>query len=413
MTITSPPNKSPASTRSIYFDAPLMHLFSKRKSSTIAAPTDGADPSEMPPPFQDPNQPSDLPEANVDPQPLTTSAPEHTFTEKQHGTMGAERNTGVTPSINTNGDASYPPPESQPPKELAMTASPLSDSGYGSPSTANHPPKRSASTDMKPIPILWSKRNAGPNGTAPPNEEEENQDATAATGESKKEKTKEREHDGIPQRSTSLRSTRSARDRDSLRSTPLSRTSTRRRRVSLSSGTFAAGAGTVGPAATTHPDDTSGFNQRSRTAEADLTAKQRARVEKASGMDAKRVAKVIRSEGQAELLALEEAIRELADIQKMQKGAIREESRAVSAHAKAIRTFHREELDFLAARAKFDRAQTELQAFEDSREAARNHATEITDMLQEKNQEVEWLRQQKAADDREREAKLKELTGSV
>ena len=39
------------------------------------------------------------------------------------------------------------------------------------------------------------------------------------------------------------------------------------------------------------------------------------------------------------------------------------------------------------------------QAFEDAREAARDHAREATEMLQEKNREVEWLRAQKAVDD--------------
>ena len=40
-----------------------------------------------------------------------------------------------------------------------------------------------------------------------------------------------------------------------------------------------------------------------------------------------------------------------------------------------------------------------MQAYEDAREAARDHAREATEMLQEKNREVEWLRAQKAADD--------------
>ena len=61
--------------------------------------------------------------------------------------------------------------------------------------------------------------------------------------------------------------------------------------------------------------------------------------------------------------------------------------------------FHKEELVYLAARSKYERAQADLQAYEDAREAARDHAREATEMLQEKNREVEWLRAQKAADD--------------
>lgn len=64
-----------------------------------------------------------------------------------------------------------------------------------------------------------------------------------------------------------------------------------------------------------------------------------------------------------------------------------------------MRIFRKEELAFFAARARYERAQADLKAHEDSREAAREHAREATEMLQEKNREVEWLRAQKAADD--------------
>ena len=42
---------------------------------------------------------------------------------------------------------------------------------------------------------------------------------------------------------------------------------------------------------------------------------------------------------------------------------------------------------------------SQFQAHEDAREAARDHAQQATEMLQEKSREVEWLRAQKAADD--------------
>lgn len=57
------------------------------------------------------------------------------------------------------------------------------------------------------------------------------------------------------------------------------------------------------------------------------------------------------------------------------------------------------ELEFFAMRAKYERAQADLQAQEDARDASRSHARETTEMLQEKNREVEWLRAQKAVDD--------------
>lgn len=110
---------------------------------------------------------------------------------------------------------------------------------------------------------------------------------------------------------------------------------------------------------------------------------------------------------------------------------LQEESKAYNAYSKTLRDFRKAELEFFAARAKYERAQADLQAHEDARDASRSHARETTEMLQEKNREVEWLRAQKAVDDvsgiqtqsrivpltsntqREREAKVRQLTGKV
>lgn len=42
-------------------------------------------------------------------------------------------------------------------------------------------------------------------------------------------------------------------------------------------------------------------------------------------------------------------------------GFLQEEARTASAHAKALRLFRKEELQFFAARAKYERAQADLQ----------------------------------------------------
>ncbi|EMD33995.1 hypothetical protein CERSUDRAFT_117516 [Gelatoporia subvermispora B] len=219
-------------------------------------------------------------------------------------------------------------------------------------------------------------------------------------------------------RPSSLRSfATDAGDRESVRMTPTGGSAgwrsqapgERRRRVSLTGGSFRSGAGTVGPSATPRLDES--FHARSASADAELTNKQKAKLDKVAVKDGKWMAKVIKEEAKAEKKALEEAMKELSEIQKLQKMAIKDESKAHAAHAKALRQYHKEELDFFAARAKFEKAQAELQAQEDAREAARNHAEEATEMLQEKNREVEWLRAQKAVDDREREAKLAQLAG--
>lgn len=129
------------------------------------------------------------------------------------------------------------------------------------------------------------------------------------------------------------------------------------------------------------------------------------------------MAKVIQQEAKVEKKALESAVKELADLQKMQKYAVKEEAKTNASYGTALRKFRQEEIAFLAAQARFERAKAdlqvpssrttswqvtlmyELQAYEDAREAAREHARQATEMLQEKNREVEWLRAQKAADD--------------
>ncbi|KAI0690143.1 hypothetical protein BC835DRAFT_1281545 [Cytidiella melzeri] len=219
-------------------------------------------------------------------------------------------------------------------------------------------------------------------------------------------------------RSQSMRSYRTAgsmRDRDgqeSMRTTPSGRQTPSRRR-SMTGGSFANGAGTIGPAARMTDDETKLFRARSVTAETSLSKKQKSRIGKAEIKEGKRMAKVIKQEGKAEKLALEQAVRELAELQKIQKSAVKEEAKANASFAQAMRVFHKEELAFLAARARYEKAQAELQGHENARDAARDHASEATEMLQDKNREIEWLRAQKHADDREREVRLRELAGKA
>ena len=83
-------------------------------------------------------------------------------------------------------------------------------------------------------------------------------------------------------RSGSVRSNRSGfavdrGDQESIRTTP----SMRRRRVDLSAGSFAGGAGTVGPNA--EPDVDDSLSERRVAADAELSRKQKQRLNKAEG----------------------------------------------------------------------------------------------------------------------------------
>lgn len=66
---------------------------------------------------------------------------------------------------------------------------------------------------------------------------------------------------------------------------------------------------------------------------------------------------------------------------------------------------------FLAAQAVHEKAQATLRSAEETLEASREHARTTTEMLREKNEELEHLRLTKQADDRERLVKMKQLTG--
>jgi hypothetical protein len=125
----------------------------------------------------------------------------------------------------------------------------------------------------------------------------------------------------------------------------------------------------------------------------------------------RRLSRVIKKEAQAESQALDVALRELADLQKLQKGAVKDEGGAHAGHARALAAEHKAELAFLAARQAHEKAQAELRAAEAALEASRAHARETTEMLREKAEEVETLRLQKGTDDRERALRVRDLVG--
>ncbi|KAI0775196.1 hypothetical protein BD413DRAFT_533921 [Trametes elegans] len=311
------------------------------------------------------------------------------------------------------------------------TSGAASDSGYGSTSTgpvasSPAPPRphsraSQASTRIEPIPILWSEspsQDAHQRGQAWQRSLHDRDDGASDDDDENDDGRRGDRSRGF-KRASSLRSFRSvpaqrpesAAEGGERASTRTSVSVLRKRRVSLSGGSFAGGAGTVGPAASPAVEES--FDARSRSAEASLSEKQKLKLNKAQVKEGKKVAKIIKAEGKAEQKALEEAVKELADIQKLQKAAVKEEAKSYTSYAKALREFHKAELEFFAARAKYERAQADLQAHEDAREASKQHAQDATEMLQEKNREVEWLRAQKAVDDRERGAKIRHLTGKA
>ncbi|RDB26318.1 hypothetical protein Hypma_006637 [Hypsizygus marmoreus] len=195
----------------------------------------------------------------------------------------------------------------------------------------------------------------------------------------------------------------------------LKRSSSRRSLFTNSEGrtiegsTFIAGAAMTGPGSTGEPNENLAF--RAATADASLTSKQRSRIAKSEAQDAKHLSRVIKQEAKTEKRALGVAINELAALQKVQTLAIRNEARAQAARTKIFADFQKEEALFLAARSKFEAAQSRLNSEDETMEIVRNNAQEATERLQEKAQEVDSLRTMFGVDERERAAKMTELEG--
>lgn len=164
-------------------------------------------------------------------------------------------------------------------REGSTSTDPMSDSAYASAtgSPRNNPKSLRDSAEMQPIPVVWTE------GTEPPPDDidEDGQLQVQA-----RPRSKGAFNATDPKRSQSMRSFRSGsmlRDRDgqdSVRTTPSGRR-TPRRRLSLTGGGFASGAGTVGPASKPQDEETQLFRSRSVSAEASLTKKQKLKIGKA------------------------------------------------------------------------------------------------------------------------------------
>lgn len=232
---------TPASERSEYFDAPMMHIFSKRKDDDDAVPTPS--PSHI---RTTTSLDNERPAPDVEePASAVTQSDAHTDSDEAVRTV----------------DYTVAAPTRKPRQASA------SDSGYDSPTRSRM--REPTEEEFKAIPVVWSD--------------------SAAAAVHRKSRTSELMYDS--RRSLSLGSTRSVvalRDdgRESVRTTPSGRYTPSssgglRRRISLTGGTFANGAGTVGPSSLPSNEDTSLFRSRSLNAESALSKKQKLKIGKA------------------------------------------------------------------------------------------------------------------------------------
>ena len=122
--------------------------------------------------------------------------------------------------------------------------------------------------------------------------------------------------------------------------------------------------------------------------------------------DAARLAKLIKAEGKAEAASVKSSIKELERLSKLQKEAARTERKSQLRLGKWTKLEHKARLRFLKEKERYEKVESELRHAENDFEERRDHAAGLTSQVAEKTQELDDLRGQKAADDREREVKL-------
>ncbi|KAF8628009.1 hypothetical protein AX15_004128 [Amanita polypyramis BW_CC] len=178
----------------------------------------------------------------------------------------------------------------------------------------------------------------------------------------------------------------------------------------ISGSAFIHGAGTTGPHSTAVRNDE--LSLRAASADTALTPGQKSRINKHEEKEAWRLSKIVKEEGKVEKKALSVAIKELAELQGLQKAAVKEqeEAKAHSAHAKMLGNLRKCEVDYLEAKAKYEAILARLSADAQALIRIRENAREATVQMQAKSQEVDGLRMMYSVDEREREVKLMQLT---
>ncbi|GMK57000.1 hypothetical protein CspeluHIS016_0308400 [Cutaneotrichosporon spelunceum] len=172
------------------------------------------------------------------------------------------------------------------------------------------------------------------------------------------------------------------------------------------SGAFGRGAGlSVG----TQPRDVlsrEDIHERAEVAERILGESTLRRLQEMEKKEGREVAKMLKAEGKEQARGVQAAIAELKRLTKMQKGAIDGERKSQRNLTKWISRENRARTRFLKEKERYEKAEGGLRNAENDYEERRDHASELTAQVADRTQELDDMRAQKAADDREREVKL-------
>lgn len=134
----------------------------------------------------------------------------------------------------------------------------------------------------------------------------------------------------------------------------------------------------------------------------DATLRRLSRMEK---KDAKKLTKLMREEERAQGREVEQTIRDLRSLSKLQKEAIGKERQAQRELSRWTGREHKARLRFLKEKERYEKVEAELRRAEVDHEERQEHAAGLTAQIAEKTQDIDDMRAQKAADDRERRVK--------
>lgn len=213
----------------------------------------------------------------------------------------------------------------------------------------------------------------------------------------------------------------------------LSREGTIGRRVSVRTTRTTAsifnGSALAGPNAVPEVDE--GIYWRGSSAEKVLSKKEKEKILKEERKEAKRLSKLMDVEATTEKVALNSALNMLGSLQELQKAAIKREAKAELAHSRALAEAQKAESKYHEARAraaeeraraearvseeqvKLEGKQAEMKAQEERVEAERQLVKELEEHVAECARGLERLRIIKATDERERRVKMMELRGGT
>jgi hypothetical protein len=158
----------------------------------------------------------------------------------------------------------------------------------------------------------------------------------------------------------------------------------------------------------TQPEEVLGradIHSRAEVSERELPDEELRRLARMEKKEAKKLEKLMKGEERAQGKAVEAAIRDLRNLATMQKEAIAHERKSQQKLGRATGREHKARMRFLKEKERYEKFEADLQQAENDFEERRDHAAGLTAQIAERTQEIDDLRAQKAADDRERRVK--------